>query len=261
MAMNQARVHEPAKGERCQNGYLVGHVESFDVVDWIGLGESEPLRAGERIVETLAVLFHCGENVVSGPVQDPCDTRYLICLQSALDRRDQRDAAANCRFEQHGHVVAMSELEDFRSVPCDHFFVGGDNVLAVFDRALDRFVDVLDAARYFDDLIIREDRNPRGRKKGETGALILEGVYEAMATGARVGSVEVVVDEMDATRKALDRSRPGDLVVLCVDYATEVYREIEARRGVASPNVLAASEDGDGRKVEAVGGDPDLMVP
>jgi cyanophycin synthetase len=116
------------------------------------------------------------------------------------------------------------------------------------------------AARYFDDLIIREDRNPRGRTRGETAALILEGVYEGMAAGARVGSVEVVVDEMDATRKALDRSRPGDLVVLCVDYATEVYREIEARRGVASPNVLAASEDGDGRKLEAVGGDPDLMV-
>ena len=117
------------------------------------------------------------------------------------------------------------------------------------------------AARYFDDLIIREDRNPRGRTRGETAALILEGVYEGMAAGARVGSVEVVVDEMEATRKALGRSRPGDLVVLCVDYATEVYREIEARRGVASPNVLAASEDGDGRKLEAVGGDPDLMVP
>ena len=116
------------------------------------------------------------------------------------------------------------------------------------------------AARYFDDLIIREDRNPRGRKKGETGALILEGVYEGMAAGARVGSVEIVVDEMEATRKALERSRPGDLVVLCVDYATEVYREIEARRGIASPNVLAASEDGDGRTREAVGGDPDLMV-
>jgi cyanophycin synthetase len=117
------------------------------------------------------------------------------------------------------------------------------------------------AARYFDDLIIREDRNPRGRTRGETAALILEGVYEGMAAGARVGSVEVVVDEMEATRKALGRSRPGDLVVLCVDYATEVYREIEARRGVASPNVLAASEDGDGRKLEAVGGDPDLTVP
>ena len=36
---------------------------------------------------------------------------------------------------------------------------------------------------------------------------------------------------MDAARRALDRSRPGDLVVLCVDYATEVYKEIEQRRG------------------------------
>ncbi|HEX5904247.1 MAG TPA: cyanophycin synthetase, partial [Actinomycetota bacterium] len=79
------------------------------------------------------------------------------------------------------------------------------------------------AARYFDDVIVREDRNPRGRERGETAALVLEGVHEAMSTGARAGNAEVVVDEMEATRKALDRSRPGDLVVLCVDYATEVF--------------------------------------
>jgi cyanophycin synthetase len=113
------------------------------------------------------------------------------------------------------------------------------------------------AARYFDDVIVREDRNTRGRARGEAAGLIVEGVREAAASGARVGSVEVELDEMDATRRALDRSRPGDLVVLCVDYATEVYAELEHRRGVASPNVLKASEDG---KFEAVGGDPDLMV-
>ena len=62
---------------------------------------------------------------------------------------------------------------------------------------------------------------------------------------------------MDAARLALDRSRPGDLVVLCVDYATEVFKEIESRRGSASPEVLLASE-GNGH-VEAVGGDPDLL--
>ncbi len=61
---------------------------------------------------------------------------------------------------------------------------------------------------------------------------------------------------MDAARRALDRSRPGDLVVLCVDYATDVYKELEKRRGVASPDVLRASE---GELVDAVGGDPDLM--
>jgi cyanophycin synthetase len=112
------------------------------------------------------------------------------------------------------------------------------------------------AARHFDDVIIREDRNPRGRKRGETASLIEEGVREAMGGGARAGNVEVAVDEMVATRRAIDRSRPGDLVVLCVDYATEVYKELERRRRLAAPTVMGA--DGDGRR-EAVGGDPDVF--
>jgi hypothetical protein len=57
-------------------------------------------------------------------------------------------------------------------------------------------------------------------------------------------------------RRALDRSRPGDLVVLCVDYATEVFKELELRRGVASPMILRASEDGG----MGAGGDPDLIL-
>jgi cyanophycin synthetase len=113
------------------------------------------------------------------------------------------------------------------------------------------------AARYFDDVIIREDRHPRGRPRGQTAELIAEGVQEAMAGGARAGNVEVVLDEMDAIRRAIDRSRPGDLVVLCVDYATEVYKELERRRSLASPTVMRAG-DGQGRW-ELAGGDPDLI--
>ncbi len=113
------------------------------------------------------------------------------------------------------------------------------------------------AAKYFDDVIIREDRNTRGRRRGETAGLILEGVQEAIATGARAGSAEIVVDEMDATRKALDRSRPGDLVVLCVDHATEVYKELESRRSLAAPSVF--SDGGGNGQVEPAGGDPDLL--
>lgn len=112
------------------------------------------------------------------------------------------------------------------------------------------------AGRYFDDVIVREDRNARGRPPGQTAELIREGVEEAMVGGARSGSVEVILDEMEAARSALDRSRPGDLVVLCVDYATEVFKELESRRGVASPEVLRASDPG----VESAGGDPDLMA-
>ena len=52
------------------------------------------------------------------------------------------------------------------------------------------------AARYFDDVIIREDVNPRGRERGETAAIVLEGVRAAQAEGARAGSAEIVTDEM-----------------------------------------------------------------
>ncbi len=87
------------------------------------------------------------------------------------------------------------------------------------------------AARYFDELIIREDENTRGRERGETAALMAEGVREAQVAGeSRAGSVEIVTDELQAVRVALERSRPGDLVLLCVDHAAEVWGELESRR-------------------------------
>ena len=91
------------------------------------------------------------------------------------------------------------------------------------------------AARYFDEVIVREDVRTRGRERGETGALVMQGIDEARAHGARVGAAEVITDELEACRSALDRSRPGDLVVLCVDQAAEVWDEIESRRSAAHP--------------------------
>jgi cyanophycin synthetase len=98
------------------------------------------------------------------------------------------------------------------------------------------------AARYFDDIIIREDRNPRGRKRGETAAHVAEGVREGMRGVARAGNVEVVLDEMEAVGRALDRSRPGDLVLLCVDEASMVWRELEGRRSRGRPLATQAAE-------------------
>ena len=109
------------------------------------------------------------------------------------------------------------------------------------------------AARYFDDIIIREDVNPRTRNRGETAQLVMEGVRAAMRAGARAGSVQIVLDEMQAVRRALDRSRPGDLVLLCVDYASEVRKELEARRSLGQ-----AYGGGDGQPA-AITGDPDLI--
>ncbi len=85
----------------------------------------------------------------------------------------------------------------------------------------------------------------------------MEGIQEATRDGARVGHAEIVLDEQDATRRALDRSRAGDLVVLCVDYATEVWKELERRKSLAQPRIMLAV-DGNGQVV-AGGGDPDLI--
>ena len=111
--------------------------------------------------------------------------------------------------------------------------------------------------------VLRRDHHPRGRApagraRGETAAQILEGVQEAMRAAGASGTSRSSWTRWTPRAGALDRSRPGDLVVLCVDYATEVWKELETRRG-AAPQVLPAPE-GDGQ-IEAIGGDPDLGDP
>jgi cyanophycin synthetase len=99
------------------------------------------------------------------------------------------------------------------------------------------------AATAFDDLIVREDRNLRGRRPGEAAALVAEGVHRARERRApepergrdgmtgRASRVEKVLAEPDAVRVALRRASPGDLLVMCVDDPISVYRETMAFGG------------------------------
>jgi len=166
--------------------------------------------------------------------------------------------------------AAMQALGDF----VDHMTTGGDGwqanlrvgVIATPGDRRDQDMRQVGriAARYFDEIIVREDHNPRGRQRGETAALVAEGIRQSMRKGARCGAVDVIVDEMEATRAALDRSRPGDLVVLCIDYATEVWRELQARLEASTEAVGAippgAAVIGDGRATgEPPTGDPDIV--
>ena len=106
------------------------------------------------------------------------------------------------------------------------------------------------AATAFDEIIVREDKNLRGRQPGETAGHVIEGVRHAKESGvARVGRAEKVLEEMSAVRTALRRAGPGDLVVCCVDDAIAVYREAmtlagQARGGTAfaDPGELEAPE-------------------
>ena len=90
------------------------------------------------------------------------------------------------------------------------------------------------AATAFDEIIVREDKNLRGRQPGETAGHVVEGVRRARDEGtARAAKADKVLDEMSAVRTALRRAGPGDLVVCCVDDAIAVYREAMAQAGEA----------------------------
>jgi cyanophycin synthetase len=119
--------------------------------------------------------------------------------------------------------------------------VSGERIGVIATAGDRRDVDIREigrvAARYFDRIVVREDRNNRGRPRGGTARLIHDGVQEAMRDGARCRDVEVVVDELEATRQALDMARPGDVVAVCVDYANQVWKELQRRQhGDASPS-------------------------
>ncbi len=106
------------------------------------------------------------------------------------------------------------------------------------------------AATAFDEIIVREDKNLRGRTPGETASNVLDGVKAARAEGGtRTARSERILDEMAAVRAALRRAIPGDLVVCCVDDAISVYREAMAASGpsrggsaFADPGELEAPE-------------------
>ncbi len=90
------------------------------------------------------------------------------------------------------------------------------------------------AATAFDEIIVREDRNLRGRAAGESAANVSEGVRSARGSEeVRATRSETILDERTAVRTALRRAMPGDLVVACIDDAVGVYGEAMALAGAA----------------------------
>ena len=105
------------------------------------------------------------------------------------------------------------------------------------------------AATAFDEIIVREDRNLRGRAPSETAGHVLEGIRGGGGPGVRTTRADRILDEMKAVRAALRRANPGDLLVMCVDDAIGVYKATMAAAGqglgtmaFADPGELEAPE-------------------
>jgi cyanophycin synthetase len=102
------------------------------------------------------------------------------------------------------------------------------------------------AATAFDEIIVREDKNLRGRPAGQAAGNVVDGIRAGRGAqgGGRATRAEKILDERAAVRTALRRAAPGDLVVCCVDDAVGVYREAMAAAG-ASQGTTAFADPGE----------------
>ncbi len=82
------------------------------------------------------------------------------------------------------------------------------------------------AGATFDQIVIREDANTRGRQPGETAERLRQAV---IAGGLDADRIEVVLDEIRAAHATIDGSERTDLVVLLVDRPGLVFESLSER--------------------------------
>ncbi|TAD75979.1 MAG: cyanophycin synthetase [Oscillatoriales cyanobacterium] len=86
------------------------------------------------------------------------------------------------------------------------------------------------SAQMFDEIIIKEDDDNRGRTRGSAARGIEEGIAAARKVGSvRVRRVETILDETTAVNSALDRAADGNLVVVFPEIVSRAIDLIEQR--------------------------------
>jgi len=74
------------------------------------------------------------------------------------------------------------------------------------------------SAKYFDEIIIRQDKNLRGRTAEEIVNLLVEGINE---TKTKDIPIKIIYKEKDAIMYAYDNAKPGSLITIMCDVVAE----------------------------------------
>ncbi|HEU0165776.1 MAG TPA: cyanophycin synthetase [Thermomicrobiales bacterium] len=103
--------------------------------------------------------------------------------------------------------------------------MAADHTVAVISMPGDRSDGDIEAfgalaAKSFDQLIIREDDNTRGRPSGQISQMLYDA---AVRGGIDPTNVKIIVNELEACRVAVEEADKGDLVVLMADKPVKVW--------------------------------------
>ena len=130
-------LHRDAEGDGRHDGGLVRGVHAFDVEGRVGLRVAQALRVLQGDVEVQALVAHFGQDEVGRAVDDADDPLDAVGREALAQRLDDGDAAGHRRLERDHHAAPVRGGEDLGAVHRQQRLVGGDDVLAGFDRLHD----------------------------------------------------------------------------------------------------------------------------
>jgi cyanophycin synthetase len=135
-------------------------------------------------------------------------------------------------YDEHPFKVILDYAHNAAAVKAicglvDRFDVEGRKIIVLAAPGDRRDEDIRDiaamAAGHFDHYICRRDDNTRGRGDDEAAVMLKDKLLE---DGIRADAIEVVPDEQDATRHALEMARSGDLVLVLGDNIKRTWKQI-----------------------------------
>ena len=80
------------------------------------------------------------------------------------------------------------------------------------------------AGKIFDRIIIKEDKDLRGRRQGEVARLLWEGV---ISSGVPKNQIEIIPDENQALKKAMLEAESGDVIVIFYEDFNSVIQTLK----------------------------------
>jgi cyanophycin synthetase len=135
-------------------------------------------------------------------------------------------------YDEHPFKVILDYAHNAAAVKAicdlvDRFDVEGRKIIVLAAPGDRRDEDIRDiaeiAAGHFDHYICRRDDNTRGRDGDEIPVMLKDKLLEE---DIHIDAIEVIPDEQEATRRALEMANTGDLVLVLGDNVKRTWKQI-----------------------------------
>ena len=109
-------------------------IMTFDIKSRVSFCIAQSLSFFQYVCKRAAFFTHFSKNEVAGTINNTGDTADLVCSQAFTQSLDNRDTAGNSSFKLHHDIFFFRQRENFIAVFSQQFFIGSNNVFAVFNR-------------------------------------------------------------------------------------------------------------------------------